>query len=79
MAIIESGEVTLTPVKGNINVFKQPELKSYELDWDKVNSFSDVVLILKLLTGAKEQPVFLYLTDAQADTYKHLFKDESNL
>lgn len=49
--------------------------KPYELDWSKVKSFTDVILLLKLITGATDKKVDLYLYDSQVDQYKHLFKE----
>lgn len=49
--------------------------KGYELDWSKVKTVEDVVLLIKLMHGVVDKPVSLYLYDDMVDDYKHLFKE----
>ena len=48
---------------------------AYKLDWDKVKSIDDLILIMKLMTSAHDRPTHLVLYDEQVDAHKHLLKD----
>jgi hypothetical protein len=49
--------------------------KSFELDWSKVETIEDIVLLLKLIHQVGDKKVTLNLYDNQVDDYKHLFKE----